>query len=253
MEGGVSTDMYKHPKWQKKRLEILSRDEWKCVACSDSQSTLHVHHLTYDGDPWDVPDDWLQTLCEGCHSFLGSHPKAGVYWHKSPDKSIVAIMWCPQCAGLKFKDKGSYFKCAGCGWDCGNYLERGFCFGKQIEIVNERKEKKAKEYSVAWLKGLMTKVRKAGATDKEIFDAAFPGSAGILLIDSLQQQTRQLRDQLLNSSMTIEQEILLVEQLVKTRRALHVIVDGSLDEFDAFAELGKFEILNTEATDGTNP
>jgi len=58
------------PRWQKKRLEILQRDEWTCQACFDNESTLAVHHRIYlpGKDPWEYPDDLLVTLCETCHS-----------------------------------------------------------------------------------------------------------------------------------------------------------------------------------------
>lgn len=59
----------KDPRWQKKRLEILSRDNWSCYWCGDTESTLHVHHTVYVGEnPWDTWDECLLTLCEGCHS-----------------------------------------------------------------------------------------------------------------------------------------------------------------------------------------
>lgn len=59
----------KDPRWQKKRLEILERDEWTCQRCYDSESTLVVHHRKYlpTTDPWDYPDHLLVTLCEDCH------------------------------------------------------------------------------------------------------------------------------------------------------------------------------------------
>ncbi|MDD5510875.1 MAG: hypothetical protein PHI12_08695 [Dehalococcoidales bacterium] len=59
----------KDPRWQKKRLEILARDEWTCQKCLDTESTLIVHHRLYisGNDPWDYPDDFLITLCETCH------------------------------------------------------------------------------------------------------------------------------------------------------------------------------------------
>ena len=59
------------PRWQKKRLEILSRDNFACFICGDTKSTLHVHHEDYEygKDPWDVMDDcFLTTLCADCHS-----------------------------------------------------------------------------------------------------------------------------------------------------------------------------------------
>ena len=58
----------KDPRWQKKRLEILDRDEWCCQICGDGESTLHIHHKYYNNcDPWDCPEDALITLCEDCH------------------------------------------------------------------------------------------------------------------------------------------------------------------------------------------
>lgn len=56
------------PRWQKKRLEILSRDGFACYWCGDTTSTLHVHHEKYHKDPWDAPDEDLVTVCEDCHS-----------------------------------------------------------------------------------------------------------------------------------------------------------------------------------------
>lgn len=60
----------KDPRWQKKRLDILSRDEWACCGCGESESTLHVHHGYYakGRDPWEYEDCTLWTLCEECHT-----------------------------------------------------------------------------------------------------------------------------------------------------------------------------------------
>ncbi len=58
----------KDPRWQKKRLEILQRDEWHCKCCGDNKETLHIHHLHYTGkNPWDIPNEFLMTLCATCH------------------------------------------------------------------------------------------------------------------------------------------------------------------------------------------
>lgn len=59
----------KDPRWQKKRLTILGRDEFTCKACGSTENTLHVHHFTYQNgkDPWDYPDANFTTLCELCH------------------------------------------------------------------------------------------------------------------------------------------------------------------------------------------
>lgn len=56
------------PRWQKKRLEILQRDNWKCVVCLRADKPLQVHHGVYARrEPWDYPDYIYQTLCEDCH------------------------------------------------------------------------------------------------------------------------------------------------------------------------------------------
>lgn len=59
----------KDPRWQKKRLEILNRDSFKCIVCLVDDKTLHVHHKTYvfGNDPWDYPNNNFETLCEDCH------------------------------------------------------------------------------------------------------------------------------------------------------------------------------------------
>ena len=57
------------PRWQRKRLEILQRDDFRCQSCFDSEITLHVHHCYYDKfkKPWDYESNSLLTLCSDCH------------------------------------------------------------------------------------------------------------------------------------------------------------------------------------------
>jgi hypothetical protein len=57
------------PKWQRKRMDILNRDEFTCQCCYNTEKTLHVHHLIYFPDhmPWEYEDHHLVTLCEDCH------------------------------------------------------------------------------------------------------------------------------------------------------------------------------------------
>jgi hypothetical protein len=59
----------KDPRWQKKRLEIMGRDEFRCQCCGDDESSLSVHHKVYiyGREPWDYPDGYLVTLCDSCH------------------------------------------------------------------------------------------------------------------------------------------------------------------------------------------
>lgn len=69
MANKTYSEKLRDPRWQKKRLEILSRDEWTCQGCGDDKSTLHVHHRWYEtgNEPWDYSNAALVTLCEECH------------------------------------------------------------------------------------------------------------------------------------------------------------------------------------------
>lgn len=57
------------PRWQKKRLEVMSEAEFACTNCGDTKSTLNVHHKLYrkGADPWEYETDELECLCEKCH------------------------------------------------------------------------------------------------------------------------------------------------------------------------------------------
>ena len=65
---GEYSDKLKDPRWQRKRLEILERDDFTCQSCMDSESTLVVHHRYYENvEPWEYPNEALVTLCANCH------------------------------------------------------------------------------------------------------------------------------------------------------------------------------------------
>lgn len=63
------SEQLKHPLWQRKRLEILERDGYKCRECGLSDLKLHVHHGFYKKGimAWDYENKHLHTLCEKCH------------------------------------------------------------------------------------------------------------------------------------------------------------------------------------------
>ncbi|HYD92594.1 MAG TPA: hypothetical protein VEA37_14045 [Flavobacterium sp.] len=69
------SEKLKDPRWQKKRLEVMKSDDWTCQFCGEKEKTLNVHHFVYakSGNPWDVNDCDLCTLCEDCHHI--SHSK----------------------------------------------------------------------------------------------------------------------------------------------------------------------------------
>lgn len=57
------------PFWQRRRLEIMARDEFACRFCGDKTEELHIHHTIYlhDKEPWEYDEKHLITLCHACH------------------------------------------------------------------------------------------------------------------------------------------------------------------------------------------
>lgn len=53
-------ELLKHPKWQKKRLEVLKLAGFQCENCGSEEETLHIHHAYYEKGlaPWDYPDEF---------------------------------------------------------------------------------------------------------------------------------------------------------------------------------------------------
>lgn len=58
------------PRWQRKRLEVLQRDGFKCLICKSEKDSLEVHHEKYVNEPWDVDNKYLKTLCFRCHDVV---------------------------------------------------------------------------------------------------------------------------------------------------------------------------------------
>jgi hypothetical protein len=65
-------EQLKHPNWQRKRLEILHRDNFTCTNCGSKEKQLHVHHGAYISGYkiWDYHEWSLHTLCNTCHSVI---------------------------------------------------------------------------------------------------------------------------------------------------------------------------------------
>lgn len=80
------------PRWQRKRLEVLHRDEWKCQLCGDSETELHVHHKLYKKgkEPWENKSSELTTLCKDCHGRV-TLAKFDVSRHLDFEPMLVAV------------------------------------------------------------------------------------------------------------------------------------------------------------------
>jgi hypothetical protein len=66
------SDKLQNPLWQRKRLEVLQRDNFCCNTCGNTKRTLHVHHKTYiyGKKPWEYELDNFDTLCNICHELI---------------------------------------------------------------------------------------------------------------------------------------------------------------------------------------
>lgn len=65
-------EQLKHPLWQKKKAEIMNRDEFKCTICNCDTKQLSVHHLCYFPDTliWEYDNELMQTVCFEHHNQL---------------------------------------------------------------------------------------------------------------------------------------------------------------------------------------
>ena len=62
------SEKLRDPRWQKRRLEILNRDDFMCRDCGSKTKSLQVHHCFYaKGGPWNTSPASLITLCFDCH------------------------------------------------------------------------------------------------------------------------------------------------------------------------------------------
>lgn len=95
-------EQIKHPYWQKKRLEILQRDGWKCISCKNEVNNLQVHHLYYTSGAmiWEYDDEALVTICEKCHE----------HYHDYMQKSIALISLTCFLSGISLIDLDEYLK-----------------------------------------------------------------------------------------------------------------------------------------------
>lgn len=87
--------LLQHPKWQKKRLEVLEGAEFSCERCGSQDQTLHVHHSFYDRcrKPWEYDDDQLFSLCEQCHKDVQRDTNLLLPW------LVKAIVYRPKANG----------------------------------------------------------------------------------------------------------------------------------------------------------
>lgn len=69
MEKKTYSELLSDPRWQKKRLEVMERDNFTCQHCGCTDRKLNIHHKYYmdKHNPWDYPLNAFITLCDKCH------------------------------------------------------------------------------------------------------------------------------------------------------------------------------------------
>jgi hypothetical protein len=68
-KGKTYSEKLRDPRWQKKRLEVMSGSKFECEFCGAKDKTLNVHHKLYrrGAQPWEYANGDLECLCEDCH------------------------------------------------------------------------------------------------------------------------------------------------------------------------------------------
>lgn len=79
------SEKLRDPRWQKKRLEILNRDNFTCTLCGDDKTELQIHHNVYYKEPWDALNENLTTLCKDCHGAIEKIKKGYDFFSPEPN------------------------------------------------------------------------------------------------------------------------------------------------------------------------
>ena len=138
-------ELLRKPEWQKKRLEIMQRDDFTCQYCGSKERELQVHHRVYHkgAKPWEYDDSELITLCNRCHEIETEEKN----YHYETFKDICSLArelgLSEQFIGVAFSYMYSVFEAISNNELCDNdrfvsNLLLGTCNNKDAEILFER-------------------------------------------------------------------------------------------------------------------
>jgi hypothetical protein len=91
----------------------------------------------------------------------------------------------------------------------------------------ERPEKKPEKHSLAWIKGIVTKARKSGATDDELFDALFPECKSREAFEALKSAALDAKKAIDTDEIDSDEAGRLFGVFVRARRDLMVKLRGA--------------------------
>ena len=82
------------PRWQKKRLEVMDKANWKCERCKASDKELQVHHGMYEYglEPWEYDHHVLWCLCRDCHEEVTETKRRISVWIGATSPSDYAFI-----------------------------------------------------------------------------------------------------------------------------------------------------------------
>ena len=131
----------KDPRWQKKRLKILERDDFECQICRNDKETLNVHHLLYikGREPWEYKDSSLVTLCQTCHNLIKDVDFDGlltehILCYGFDSHAYIAVTKLEVGPAMTcFEIYNSDYK---------SILEAGLDYDKRVEYENKQSERK---------------------------------------------------------------------------------------------------------------
>jgi len=99
------SEKLKDPRWQKKRLEVMSYANWRCQICGTKDDTLHCHHSYYTKgkQPWQYPKGAIICICKACHEKVHGEPKV-IYrtYIEPPVQPEIPLVSAPQVVKCKF-------------------------------------------------------------------------------------------------------------------------------------------------------
>jgi hypothetical protein len=123
------------PRWQKRRLEILQRDNFECQGCKEKTKTLHVHHWYYetDRDYWDYPDSALSTFCEDCHEHLTERDR--LFRDGNLPKQRIAHLTRLLCDNIEDLHKYAFVLISIISWDGSELVNKDVRVNKYDEIT----------------------------------------------------------------------------------------------------------------------
>lgn len=85
------SDLLRDPRWQRLRLEVMEKADFRCVECGDDKTTLNVHHTYYRKGrmPWEYDWETLRCLCEPCHAKQHPEKRPAPPPFKRPEMSVL--------------------------------------------------------------------------------------------------------------------------------------------------------------------